>query len=93
MAGKPYRPIYDLSLNEAIRLLGRADGRALCIGDGLPTDVKGAQARGLDCLFVAGGIHGQETAGAGGRMDPAKVDRLLEGDGLRAAYAMMTLSW
>ena len=88
MAGKPHRPIYDLCLEEAERLLGRADIRALCIGDGLPTDVKGAQAQGLDCLFVAGGIHGLEVAGEDGRMDPAKVHELLGGAGLNAAYAL-----
>ena len=93
MAGKPYRAIYDLCLADAERLLGRAGGRALAIGDGLPTDVKGAQDQGIDCLFVAGGIHGQEVAGPDGRMDPAKVAGLLGGAGLNAAYAMTTLSW
>jgi len=93
MAGKPYRAIYDLCLNDAVRLLGRADGRALCIGDGLPTDVKGAQDHGLDCLFVAGGIHGLEVAGADGRMDAAKVAGLLGEAGLNAAYAVTALSW
>ncbi|HEY4032281.1 MAG TPA: TIGR01459 family HAD-type hydrolase [Caulobacteraceae bacterium] len=93
MAGKPYRPIYDLCLLDAERLLGRAEVRALCIGDGLPTDVKGAQDQGLDCLFVAGGIHGLEVAGQDGRMDPAKVQALLGEADLNAAYAMTTLSW
>jgi HAD superfamily hydrolase (TIGR01459 family) len=93
MAGKPYRAIYDLCLADAERLLGRAGGRALAIGDGLPTDVKGAQDHGLDCLFVAGGIHGLEVAGADGRMDPAKVAGLLGNAGLNAAYATTTLTW
>jgi ribonucleotide monophosphatase NagD (HAD superfamily) len=30
----------------------------LAIGDGLQTDVLGAALNGLDCVFVAGGIHG-----------------------------------
>lgn len=93
MAGKPYPAIYDLCLADAERLLGRADGRVLCIGDGLPTDIKGAQDRGLDCLFVAGGIHAVDTAGADGRMDPGKVDAVLAAEGLGAAYAMTTLHW
>ena len=93
MAGKPHRAIYDLCLVDAERLLGRADGRMLCIGDGLPTDVKGAQDNGLDCLFVAGGIHGLEVAGADGRMDPAKVADLLGDADLSAAYAMTNLHW
>ena len=93
MAGKPYRAIYDLCLADAERLLGRVGARALCIGDGLPTDVKGAQDQGLDCLFVAGGIHGVETAGSDGRMDADKVEKLLAGEGLHAAYAMTRLQW
>ena len=93
MAGKPYRAIYDLCLQDAERLLGRAGGRCLAVGDGLPTDVKGAQDRGLDCLFVAGGIHGLEVAGPDGRMEPAKVAGLLGAADLNAAYAMTTLAW
>jgi len=93
MAGKPYRAIYDLCLADSVRLLGRADGRALCIGDGLPTDVRGAQDHGLDCLFVAGGIHAADTAGADGRMDAGKVQAVLAGEGLTAAYAMTALHW
>ena len=93
MAGKPYRPIYDLCLADAERLLGRADARALAIGDGLPTDVKGAQDFGLDCLFVAGGLHSVDTAGADGRMDPDKVGAMLSGAGLTASFAMTDLHW
>ena len=93
MAGKPYGAIYDLCLADAERLLGRDGGRALCIGDGVPTDVKGAQTQGLDCLFVAGGIHGVETSHADGRMDPDKVGALLTEAGAEAAYAMKALHW
>lgn len=93
MAGKPYRAIYDLCLADAERLLGRAGGRVLCIGDGLPTDIRGAQDAGLDCLFVAGGIHAVDTAGSDGRMDPDKVGAVLAGAGLSAAYAMTALHW
>ena len=93
MAGKPYRAIYDLCLADAERLLGRAGARVLAIGDGLPTDIKGAQDQGLDCLFVAGGIHGLEVVGPDGRMDPRKVETLLARAGTQAAYAMTVLTW
>ncbi len=48
MAGKPYGPIYALALAEAERLLGRPvdRSRVLCIGDGVVTDVLGANASG-----------------------------------------------
>jgi HAD superfamily hydrolase (TIGR01459 family) len=94
MAGKPYPAIYDLSLAQAAEALGRpADpARVLCIGDGLPTDVRGANARGLDVLFVASGIHGAETVGPDGLDMPAVAD-LMHQAGLTARYAIADLVW
>ncbi len=90
MAGKPYAPIYHLARQElaAFALLG--DARVLCIGDGIGTDVQGAAAQGLDCLFIASGLHGEAlwTAGA---LDPAKVADALAAEGVSAAYAMAAL--
>jgi HAD superfamily hydrolase (TIGR01459 family) len=94
MAGKPYAAIYELSLAKAAEALGRPvdPARVLCIGDGLPTDVRGANARGLDVLFVASGIHGAETIGPDG-LNPAAVADLLRQDGLSATYALADLVW
>jgi HAD superfamily hydrolase (TIGR01459 family) len=70
MAGKPFAPIYDLALSLADQALGRPldRSRVLAIGDGLATDIAGAQAQGLDRLFIAAGIHGAEVLGADGRL-------------------------
>jgi HAD superfamily hydrolase (TIGR01459 family) len=94
MAGKPYPAIYALSLEMANGALGHAvdPAKVLCIGDGLPTDVRGANARGLDVLFVASGIHGAETIGPDGLNAPAVAD-LLHQAGLTAAYAIADLVW
>jgi HAD superfamily hydrolase (TIGR01459 family) len=93
MAGKPYPAIYDLCLREAVLRSANPAPRVLCIGDGIPTDIEGAARRGLDCLFIAGGIHGVETAGSTGVMSTDKVAALLDGEGAKAAYAMMALNW
>jgi HAD superfamily hydrolase (TIGR01459 family) len=95
MAGKPHPPIYDLALAEGQRLLGGAldRTRVLCIGDGLPTDVRGALHQKLDCLFVAGGIHRAEVSDASGALDPAAAAHRLASDGLVARYLMADLSW
>lgn len=95
MAGKPYAPIYDLSLAEASRLLGRPvdPARVLCIGDGVHTDVQGAEAQGLDCLFVAKGIHGDAAMGPDGRLSAPAVDALLASEGVKARYAVADLVW
>jgi HAD superfamily hydrolase (TIGR01459 family) len=68
-AGKPYRPIYDQAMAAAAKARGRdtAHGRVLAIGDSVRTDLKGAAAFGIDCLFVTAGIHAEEL---GGRDNP-----------------------
>lgn len=94
MAGKPYRPIYELALAEAARSCERHVDRArvLCIGDGLPTDIRGANAQALDALFVAGGIHARETLGPAGLIE-ANVADLLHQEALTARWAIPELVW
>lgn len=55
--GKPYLPVYQAALAAA----GNPK-RPLAVGDGLLTDIKGANAAGLDVLFIADGVHGEEIA-------------------------------
>jgi HAD superfamily hydrolase (TIGR01459 family) len=61
-AGKPHRPIYEAALAKAVAARGTAalPARTLAIGDSLRTDMRGAQALGIDGLFVSGGIHAAE---------------------------------
>jgi HAD superfamily hydrolase (TIGR01459 family) len=64
-AGKPYRPIYETALAKAAAARGekpRLD-RVLAIGDSVRTDLAGATAFGIDCLFVTAGIHAEELGG------------------------------
>jgi HAD superfamily hydrolase (TIGR01459 family) len=103
MAGKPHAPIYDLARDELGRLLGppapspagtpavQQGPRILCIGDGVVTDIAGANAQGLDSLFIAAGIHG-EALWTNGKLDPAKVDAALAAENVRATYAMAALA-
>lgn len=95
MAGKPYAPIYHLALAKAEAALGRSldRSRVLCIGDGVVTDVKGAKDQGLDCLFIATGIHGAAALDANGQLDPVKARHLLSTEDLDAAYLMAVLTW
>jgi len=94
MAGKPYAPIYEMALKEAEAHLGRPvdPARVLCIGDGLPTDIRGANARGLDVLFVANGIHGGETVGPDG-LNLGIVEDLLRQEGLQANWTLADMVW
>lgn len=93
MAGKPFAPIYDLARKELTHIAGRtiAPAGILCIGDGVVTDIAGANAQGLDSLFIAAGIHG-EGLQTNGKLDPAKVDAALAEENARATYAMAALA-
>ena len=94
MAGKPHAPIYDLCIAEAEARLGRPVDRrrVLCIGDGIPTDILGANSQDLDVLFVAGGIHGAELLGPKG-LDMAATQGLLAQAGAGAQWASGALDW
>ncbi|MBL8542907.1 MAG: TIGR01459 family HAD-type hydrolase [Hyphomonadaceae bacterium] len=93
MAGKPYAPIYDLAFRELETLTKRQIDRrrVLCIGDGVPTDIAGANDQGLDSLFIASGMHG-EALWTDGALDPAKVEAALESESVRASYVMAALA-
>ncbi|HTI67792.1 MAG TPA: TIGR01459 family HAD-type hydrolase [Caulobacteraceae bacterium] len=95
MAGKPHAAVYRCALEAVDRAAGRAidPARVLAIGDGLATDVKGANAQGLDCLFVGAGIDAAETLGRDGLIDPVRLEALLIREGATAKYAMADLRW
>lgn len=89
-AGKPHLPIYDMALKQVAALRGKDVDRerVLCIGDGVKTDIKGAEAAGLASLFVASGIH----VGKGG-LDPATLMGLFGGFTKKPMAAMTALRW
>jgi HAD superfamily hydrolase (TIGR01459 family) len=65
--------------------------RILAIGDGLPTDIAGANDQGLDSIFIASGMHG-EALWTHGELDAAKVERAFSEEGVRGTYAMKALA-
>jgi HAD superfamily hydrolase (TIGR01459 family) len=60
--GKPHLPVYESALAALGTILGHAPRRPLAVGDGLLTDIKGANAAGIEALFVADGVHGEDIA-------------------------------
>ena len=82
--GKPYRPIYDAALAAA----GNSR-KPLAIGDGMFTDILGANRAGLDVLFIADGVHGEEV-------EPYNADhleKLFAKSGVHALAASRSLTW
>jgi len=82
--GKPRLPIYDIA-----RAATKGAKRVLAIGDGLVTDIRGANAAGLDALFIADGIHGEEIE----PYTPEHLVQLFAGEGVWAHAAARALSW
>jgi HAD superfamily hydrolase (TIGR01459 family) len=82
--GKPKRAIYDL-----VRARAPGARNMLAIGDGLHTDIKGANEAGIDALFIADGVHGEDIA----EVTPEAIGALLAKEGIRACAAMRALVW
>jgi HAD superfamily hydrolase (TIGR01459 family) len=60
--GKPHLPVYESALAALGGILGHPPRRPLAVGDGLLTDIKGANQAGLEALFIADGVHGEDIA-------------------------------
>lgn len=92
--GKPHAPIYERALAVGSELLQRPiDRRAvLAIGDGIATDVKGANDAGLDCLFVTGGIHSAESGPLSDATEQT-VTQFLQHQNQKAEAFMPRLVW
>ncbi len=93
IAGKPHRPIYVEALRLASKVLGRTidPSRALAIGDGVTTDVKGAIDNGVALLFISDGIHAREY-GEPGRPDLEKLATWLAKASAHPAGVMLKLA-
>ncbi|MGI9402031.1 MAG: TIGR01459 family HAD-type hydrolase [Rhizobiaceae bacterium] len=92
IAGKPHNPIYEAAISRLGKAAGKEipENRILAIGDGMPTDVAGAQDFGLDLLYVSAGIH---AADYGDAEDPdiARLQEFLDRHGARPVAWMPRL--
>ena len=87
--GKPHAPVFDRCL--ALEPQARP---VLMIGDSLYHDIGGANAAGIDSLFVASGIHGGDVGlDGGGPLDPERLRALCEKEGQAPTYAMTRFRW
>jgi HAD superfamily hydrolase (TIGR01459 family) len=93
-AGKPHANAYAAAREkaEAIRGMNVAAARIIAVGDSLRTDLKGAEAAGIDAIFVASGIHRDETMGSGA-LDPGKLALLFAPPAPPAIAVMDRLRW
>ena len=77
--GKPYPPVYNLSINIKNK-------KVLCIGDNLNTDIKGANIQNFDSLLVTNGIHKQEIL-------EKDLSEVLKKYKVRVDYTQNNLKW
>jgi len=88
--GKPHAPIYDLALKRINAIAGAEipRSRILAVGDGVKTDIAGANAQGIDALFIfgAGGVHE-------GAADAVAAAKALDEAGADARYVAKALNW
>jgi HAD superfamily hydrolase (TIGR01450 family) len=92
IAGKPHKPIYTASLAAAEERRAPLDrARVLAIGDGMPTDVRGAISEGLDLLYISAGIHARDYMD-GDTTDEAALHAFLESHQARPRWWMPRLA-
>ncbi|MEM9278765.1 MAG: TIGR01459 family HAD-type hydrolase [Pseudomonadota bacterium] len=93
IVGKPYAPIYDVAIEFAEKTLDREidKSRILAVGDGLPTDIKGAGDYGIDSLFITNGIHAADYTS--GDVDDGKLQAFLKENNAAPAAWIKTLVW
>ena len=82
--GKPHLPVYDMALKAA----GNPK-KPLAVGDGMFTDVAGANRAGMDVLFIADGVHGEDVEPYGAD----HLSKLFEKSGVHALAASRKLLW
>lgn len=93
IAGKPHRPIYEASVAAAEAVRGKPVDRSriLAIGDGMLTDIKGADQFGIDALYISGGIHAGDYV-MGGVHDLEKLLAFLHKHGSNPVATMPALA-
>jgi HAD superfamily hydrolase (TIGR01459 family) len=89
--GKPHPAIFEVALAE---LKKRGGGqRPLVIGDGLETDIRGANRMGWDALFVSGGLFGVELGALPEEQAKLRLAALLEENDVRVRAVISELVW
>lgn len=93
--GKPHMPVYSMAQERLAALAGKPvdPTRTLAVGDGLKTDILGANRAGIDALLISSGIHWEQFGKAPHAPDPALVHHTLGAADLFAAAFQPHLKW
>ena len=88
--GKPYPRVYDRAMTVLSEMTGLEKPRILAIGDGPKTDIPGAEAAGIDALFIGGGLAGASGADI---ETPEAIGKILAAENTQCRYAIRHLIW
>lgn len=88
--GKPFPGVFERTLER----LGTEAARTVVVGDGLTTDIAGADAAGLDSLLIAGGLYADTlVTGSGKLVDDLEAAVRAISPVARPRYAMPRFAW
>ena len=88
--GKPHPSVYRSCLE---KLAPIDPSRVIVAGDSFRTDIKGANAAGLDSILVAAGIHREDLCGPGGAPDAGLIDDWAARTGAHPTFACGLFAW
>jgi HAD superfamily hydrolase (TIGR01459 family) len=87
--GKPHPPVYDYARRQLAALGLSVDNDAvLAIGDGVRTDIRGAQAEGIDAVFVTGGLEAERFGADPANPDAGLLRAWLQAEDLHPRFSM-----
>jgi len=89
--GKPFPEVFDCLFAEMSNI---SRERAVMVGDGLTTDIRGARRAGIDAVWIAGGIHAIEVGlASNGNFDLLAAQNVAEEAGEFPRAVMPCLQW
>lgn len=87
--GKPHPPVYDFARRQlAAKGITYDNDAVLAIGDGVRTDIRGAQAEGIDAIFVTGGLEAHRFGDDPAAPDETLLQAWLQSEDLHPRFSM-----
>ena len=83
--GKPFSPVFNEAIEMIKKYSSHKEQKILVVGDGLETDIKGANMIGLDSILVLGGLFSNNSK--------AKILESMENKNIYPNYIIDEFNW
>ena len=88
--GKPMPEFF----HDIIKLMNDTPSRSVMIGDGMLTDIKGANAAQIDSIFITGGLSLNDLGGEWGKPPtPNTLNKFISKNNYNPTYTLPALRW